>query len=141
MKKSTDAALLAILIVIFGAGGYKLGSKKERIEVIAAAPQPVLARQNGLPPAEDVQSAVELPASSTAIVSTTTQAEPPKPVQPAPVAAVKPPAKVLGEKVVKTVAPKPAAAAPTPAPTPTPTPAPAVVQQPAVQPEPTTAVS
>jgi len=121
MKKIFDTLLLAVLIAVFGVGGYKLGAKKERIEVIAAAPLAAFPRQDGLPQAEPAAS------SSPAVPREA-------PLKPAPAAAPKPVAQVLGNKVTA----KPAAPKPAPAALPS---TPVVAPQPVAEPQPATKVS
>lgn len=126
MKKIFDTLLLAVLIAVFGVGGYKLGAKKERVEVIAAAPLAASPKQDGLPQAE--------PANRQPAASSTPAASQEAPFKPAPAVAPKPVAQVLGNKVTA----KPASPKPAPAAQPS---TPVVVPQPAAEPQPATKVS
>lgn len=120
-----DAILLSVLVTVFWAGGYKLGARKEKIQVIAAA----VPRESGLPVAADVQPIIVEPPVSPAVPA---QAPAPQPVRPTqvPAASVKPAASTPTKIVPK------AAAAPKPVVAPAPA-APIVVPQP----QPTTKVS
>ncbi|NTW22390.1 hypothetical protein HGA34_02470 [Candidatus Falkowbacteria bacterium] len=134
MRKTLDTLLLTALVAVFGIGGYKLGSKKERIEVFAAIPPAAAPRESGLPQAGEVQTANTEAATSSA--PTVPQDVALKPAQAAAVPPAKPATtQVLGSKVTKTPAPVvPAAPAVQPS-------VPAVAQQPAAEPQPTTKVS
>lgn len=130
MRKILESLLLTVLIIVFGVGGYKLGSRKEKIEVIAAALPVGNAREYGLPTASDIQPATQ-PIAPTTTAPTVT-AESVKPVTP-PVVAAKPAAKPVTKPVTK-----PAVSSPAPQPSKVAQP---VSPAPAPAPQPSTKVS